>query len=46
MPFQVIVGDKGLKKWQIEIKRRRTGERILVKLEDAITQKYKSYYQE
>jgi prolyl-tRNA synthetase len=38
MPFQVIVGDKGLKNGQIEIKRRRTGERILVKLEDAITE--------
>ncbi|MCX6121468.1 MAG: proline--tRNA ligase [Ignavibacteriales bacterium] len=36
MPLQVIVGDKGLKNGQIEIKRRRTGERILVKLEDAI----------
>jgi prolyl-tRNA synthetase len=36
MPFQVIVGDKGLKNGQIEIKRRRTGERILVKVEDAI----------
>jgi len=35
MPLQVIVGDKGLKNDQIEIKRRRTGERILVKLEDA-----------
>jgi prolyl-tRNA synthetase len=35
MPFQVIVGDKGLKNGQIEIKRRRTGARILVKLEDA-----------
>ena len=36
MPFQVIVGDKGLKNGQVEIKRRRTGERILVKLEDAV----------
>jgi prolyl-tRNA synthetase len=35
MPFQVIVGDKGLKNGQIEIKRRKTGERIMVKLEDA-----------
>ena len=35
MPFQVIVGDKGLKNGQIEIKRRSTGERIMVKLEDA-----------
>ncbi|MGD1045578.1 MAG: proline--tRNA ligase [Bacteroidota bacterium] len=38
MPFQVIVGDKGLKNGQVEIKRRRTGERILVKLEDAVTE--------
>jgi prolyl-tRNA synthetase len=38
MPFQVIVGDKGLKNGQIEIKRRRTGERILVKLEDALAE--------
>jgi prolyl-tRNA synthetase len=38
MPFQVIVGDKGLKNGQIEIKRRRTGERILVKLGDAVAE--------
>jgi prolyl-tRNA synthetase len=38
MPFQVIVGDKGLKNGQIEIKRRRSGERIMVKLEDAMTE--------
>jgi prolyl-tRNA synthetase len=38
MPFQVIVGDKGLKNGQIEIKLRRTGERILVKLEDAVAE--------
>jgi prolyl-tRNA synthetase len=38
MPFQIIVGDKGLKNGQIEIKRRRTGERIMVKLEDAVTE--------
>ena len=38
MPFQIIVGDKGLKNGQIEIKRRRTGERILVKLEDAVSE--------
>jgi prolyl-tRNA synthetase len=38
MPLQVIVGDKGLKNNQIEIKRRRTGERILVKLEDAVAE--------
>jgi prolyl-tRNA synthetase len=38
MPYQVIVGDKGLKNGQIEIKRRRTGERILVKLDDAVAE--------
>jgi len=38
MPFQVIVGDKGLKNGQIEIKRRRTGERIMMKLEGALTE--------
>jgi len=41
MPLQVIVGDKGLKNSQIEIKRRRTGERILVKLEDAVAEIHK-----
>ncbi len=38
MPFQIIVGEKGLKTGQIEIKRRRTGERIMVKLEDAVAE--------
>ena len=38
MPFQIIVGDKGLKNGQIEIKRRRTGDRMMVKLEDAVTE--------
>jgi prolyl-tRNA synthetase len=38
MPFQIIVGDKGLKNGQIEIKRRCTGERMMVKLEDAVTE--------
>jgi prolyl-tRNA synthetase len=38
MPLHVIVGDKGLKNGQIEIKRRRTGERIMVKLEDAMAE--------
>ncbi|MGA3286565.1 MAG: proline--tRNA ligase [Bacteroidota bacterium] len=38
MPFHVIVGDKGLKNGQVEIKRRRTGERIMVKLEDAVSE--------
>ena len=41
MPFQLIVGDKGLKNGQIEIKRRKTGERILVKLEDAVSEMLK-----
>jgi prolyl-tRNA synthetase len=38
MPLQIIVGDKGLKNGQIEIKRRRTGERIMVKLEGVVTE--------
>jgi len=38
MPFHVIVGNKGLKNGQIEIKRRRTGERSMVALEDALTE--------
>ena len=38
MPFQVIIGDKGLKNGQVEIKRRRTGERIMVKLEEAVSE--------
>jgi prolyl-tRNA synthetase len=38
MPFHVIVGDKGLKNGQVEIKRRRTGERIMVKLEDTVSE--------
>lgn len=38
MPIQVIVGDKGLKNGQVEIKLRRTGERIMVKLENAISE--------
>jgi prolyl-tRNA synthetase len=38
MPLQVIVGDKSLKNGQIEIKRRRTGERIMIKLEGAVTE--------
>jgi prolyl-tRNA synthetase len=41
MPFQLIVGDKGLKNGQVEIKRRRTGERIMVKLEDAVSEMQK-----
>jgi prolyl-tRNA synthetase len=38
MPLQVIVGDKSLKSGQIEIKRRRTGERIMIKREGAVTE--------
>jgi prolyl-tRNA synthetase len=38
MPFQMIVGDKSLKNGQVEIKRRKTGERILVKFEDTIAE--------
>lgn len=36
MPLQVIVGEKGLKQKQIELKRRRTGERITVGVDEAI----------
>ena len=38
MPFQIIVGDKGLKNGNVEIKRRITGERMMVKLEDAVAE--------
>ena len=36
MPFHVIVGDKGLKNNQVEIKKRRTGERIMVGFDDIL----------
>jgi len=36
MPFHVIVGDKNLKNNQVEIKKRRTGERILVGFEEIL----------
>ncbi|CUU09106.1 prolyl-tRNA synthetase [Candidatus Thermokryptus mobilis] len=36
MPLQVIVSERNLKNGQIEIKIRRTGERILVNLDDVI----------
>ena len=36
MPLQLIVGDKGLKNNQVEIKRRRTGERVMVPLDDVV----------
>lgn len=37
MPFQVIVGEKGLKNGQVEVKRRRTGERIMVPIDSVVT---------
>ncbi|MEK6565254.1 MAG: proline--tRNA ligase [Bacteroidota bacterium] len=37
MPLQVIVGEKGLKNHQIEIKKRKTDERIMVGIDDALT---------
>lgn len=36
MPFQIIVGEKGLKNNQVEIKRRKTGERKLVAIADVL----------
>ncbi|MBM4168216.1 MAG: proline--tRNA ligase [Ignavibacteria bacterium] len=36
MPVQVIVGERGLKERKIEIKRRRSGERTLVPIQDAV----------
>ncbi|HLF19589.1 MAG TPA: proline--tRNA ligase, partial [Bacteroidota bacterium] len=36
MPFQIIVGEKGLKNHQVEIKRRKSGERTLVAVDDAV----------
>lgn len=38
MPFQVIVGEKGLREKKVEIKNRRTGERILVPLHDVVSE--------
>jgi prolyl-tRNA synthetase len=37
MPFQVIVGERGLKEKKIEVKRRATGERTMHPLEEAVT---------
>lgn len=37
MPFQVIVGERGLKEKKIEIKRRATGERTMAPVEEALT---------
>ncbi len=36
IPWQVIVGPKGLASGQVEVKRRATGERVLLSLEDAV----------
>ena len=36
MPLQVIVGEKGLKNKQLEIKRRKTGERTMVPVDDVL----------
>lgn len=36
MPFQIIVGEKGLKNNQVEVKRRKTGERTMVALSEII----------
>lgn len=36
MPLQVIVGEKGLKNGEVEMKIRRSGERKLVKVEVAL----------
>ena len=36
LPWQIIVGPKGLGQGQVEVKRRATGERSSVAIEDAI----------
>jgi prolyl-tRNA synthetase len=36
MPYQVIVGDKNLANGKIEIKERKTGDRLLVDVDDVI----------
>ncbi|MBP9192358.1 MAG: hypothetical protein KBF96_07390, partial [Ignavibacteria bacterium] len=36
IPLQVIVGEKNLKEGNVEIKIRRSGERIILKKEDAV----------
>jgi prolyl-tRNA synthetase len=38
MPWQVLVGPKGLAEGKVEIKRRATGERRLVSVEDAVAE--------
>jgi prolyl-tRNA synthetase len=36
MPFQIIVGEKGLKNGQVEVKRRRTGERMMIPIDTVV----------
>jgi prolyl-tRNA synthetase len=36
MPFQLIVGEKGLREKRVEIKRRANGERLMVPIDDAV----------
>jgi prolyl-tRNA synthetase len=36
MPFQVIVGEKGLRNKQVEVKRRATGERTMVAVDEIV----------
>ncbi len=36
MPFQIIVGEKGLREKKVEIKTRKTGERMLVPIENVL----------
>lgn len=36
MPFQVIIGEKGLKNGQVEVKRRKTGERTMIPIESVV----------
>ncbi len=38
MPLQVIVGEKGLRNKQVEIKRRATGERTMVAVDDVVSE--------
>jgi prolyl-tRNA synthetase len=38
MPWQVLVGPKGLAEGKVELKRRATGERTLMSVEDAVAQ--------
>jgi len=35
IPLQLIVGEKGLRNNKVEIKKRRSGERILVAIDEA-----------